>query len=103
MTLRPQTQARHVLSVSRSLLVLQLTREPTRPAPTRLVDVETGETLRVASGDKSASQAVMALGVLGALGEVGSLPVMEATALNPSEDPEVRWEATRQLLALGPE
>jgi len=102
LTLRPQTQARHVLSVSRSLLVLQLTREPTRPAPTQLVDVETGETLRFASGDKSASQAVMAFGVLGALGEMGSLPVMEATALYQSEDPEVRWEATRQLLALGP-
>ncbi|MEM7702108.1 MAG: hypothetical protein AAF251_09260 [Pseudomonadota bacterium] len=102
LTLRPRAQARHVLSVSRTLLVLQLTREPPRPAPTRLVDLETGETLRTASGDKSASQAVMALGVLGALHDMGSLSVMEATALNRDEDAEVRWESTRQLLALGP-
>lgn len=102
LTLAPRTQARHVLSVSRLLLVLQLTSEPVRPASTRLVDIESGETLRLASGDKSASQAVMALGVLGALREAGSMSVMEATALNLSEDSEVRWESMRQLLALEP-
>lgn len=100
--LRPRCEARQVLGVARSLLLLQLTREPARPAPTRLVSLETGETLRTASGDKSASQTVMALGVLGALREYSALDVMERTALNRNEDSEVRWEAVRQSLALGP-
>ena len=100
--LRPRCEARQVLDVARSLLLLQLTREPARPAPTRLVSLDTGETLRTASGDKSASQAVMALAVLGALREDGALEVMEQTALNPNEDQDVRWEAVRQALALGP-
>ncbi len=95
-----QTEARQVLRVERTLLLLQLIREPERPAPTRLVDLSSGETLRIASGDKSASQAVMALSVLGALGECGALEIMEKTALNARENPDVRWEAARQCLAL---
>lgn len=100
--LQSQRQARQILNVQTSLLLLQLTREPTRPAPTRQVSLETGTTLRTASGDKSASQSVMALGVLGAIGDYSALPAMEDTALNMSEDPEVRWEAARQRLGLGP-
>lgn len=99
---RAETEARQVLRVTRSLTLLQLTREPQHPAPTREVSLDTGETVRSASGDKSASQAVMALGVLGALREYEALSVMEQTARNPKEDAEVRWEAVRQTLGLGP-
>ncbi|MEM6584900.1 MAG: hypothetical protein AAF692_04020 [Pseudomonadota bacterium] len=101
-TLNPRSEAREVLKVEDTLLVLRLTREPRRTAPTRLVDLATGQTSRTASGDKSASQAVMALSVLGALGDEGALDVMAQTALNREDDADVRWEAARQALALGP-
>jgi len=102
MALQAQRKARQILNVETSLLLLQLTREPKRPSPTRQVSLETGTTLRTASGDKSASQAVMALGVLGALSDYSALPTMEVTALDVGEDPEVRWEAARQTLGLSP-
>ncbi|MEM7689411.1 MAG: hypothetical protein AAF291_10355 [Pseudomonadota bacterium] len=103
LSVNASTQARQIHKVERSALLLQLTREPARPRPTRLVSLTSGETLRTASGDKSASQAVMALGVLGALGERGAISVMQETALNREEDPDVRWEAARQTLGLEPE
>jgi hypothetical protein len=96
-------EARQVCRVDRSLLLLRLTREPARPAPTREVALSTGAVLRAASGDRAASEAVMALCVLGALGDEAALGVMEQTALEPSEDREVRWEAVRQTLALSRE
>ena len=98
--LRARCEARQILKVERSHLLLQLTREPERPAPTRLVSLETGETQHTASGDKSASQAVMALSVLGALKTRASLEGMEETARNLAEDQDVRWEALRQALGL---
>ena len=98
---KAQIGARHILSVERTLLLLQLTREPQRPKPVREVALDTGVDLRTASGDKSASQAVMALSVLGALRDFGALDVMHATALNREEDLDVRWEAVRQTLGLG--
>lgn len=99
--LRPLIEMREIVDVERSLMILQLTREADRPRPTREVDLETGAILRTASGDKSASQSVMALSVLGALKSYGALDVMERTALNAEEDIEVRWEAVRQTLGLG--
>ncbi|MEL6485757.1 MAG: hypothetical protein AAFQ13_01245 [Pseudomonadota bacterium] len=93
--------ARHILHVERTLLLLQLAREPQRPKPVREIALDTGVERRTASGDKSASQAVMALSVLGALKEYGALDVMHQTALNRDEDPDVRWEAVRQMLGLG--
>ncbi|MEM6856674.1 MAG: hypothetical protein AAF559_02295 [Pseudomonadota bacterium] len=93
---------RHIVRVERTMLILQLTREPKRPKPVREIALDTGVELRTASGDKSASQAVMALSVLGALRDFGALDVMHATALNRDEDLDVRWEAVRQTLGLGP-
>ena len=101
-SLKPRLQSRQILKVERSLLLLQLSREPETPAPTRLVDLATGETVRIASGAKATSEAVMALSVLGALGDRSALDVMERTALNDHEDADVRWEALRQALALDP-
>ena len=98
---KARTGARHILQVERTLLLLQLTREPPRPLPVREIALDTGVELRTASGDKSASQAVMALSVLGALKDYGALDVMHATALNRDEDLDVRWEAVRQTLGLG--
>ena len=44
----------------------------------------------------------MALGVLGALQDHDALEMMEETALNSTEDLDVRWEAVRQALGLEP-
>ncbi len=98
---RPMAEARHIVRVERSLVLLQLTREPLRARPVREVSLATGAVVRTASGDKSASQTVMALSVLGALRAYNSLDVMEETALNLEEDVDVRWEAARQALGLG--
>jgi len=97
---RANCETRQIVNVERSLLVLQLTREPVRPQPMREVDLSSSTVLRVASGDKSASQALMALSVLGALGSHASLNVMEHTAFHSGEDVDVRWEAVRQVLGL---
>ena len=91
---------RHIVRVERTLLILRLAREPRRPKPVREIALDTGVELRTASGDKSASQALMAISVLGALRDFGALDVMHATALNREEDPDVRWEAVRQTLGL---
>jgi hypothetical protein len=93
-------QTREILQVERALLLLELAREPQRPAPVREVALDTGETLRTASGDKSASEAMMALSVLGTLGDDSALEVMECMALKREEAPDLRWEAVRQALAL---
>ncbi len=97
-----QVHARQVLRVERAFVLLELAREPARPAPAREVDLETGRTTRLASGDKSASQAIMALSVLGALGDSGAPDAMENIALRHDEAEDVRWEAVRQALALEP-
>ena len=99
-TTQTATEARQILLVTRSLLILQLVREPAKPRPTCLVQISSGEVLQTASGDKSASQAVMALGVLGAMKAEQSCEAICATVLNREEDVEVRWEAARQLLGL---
>ena len=44
----------------------------------------------------------MALGVLGALQDHDPMEMMEETALNSTEDLDVRWEAVRQALGLEP-
>ena len=81
------------------MVLLQLSREPERPRATREIDLVTGNTIRMASGDKSASQAVMALAVLGSLEYEQAVTALEKTALNDHEDADVRWEAVRQCLA----
>lgn len=97
---RPLCEARQIISVETPLVMLQLVREPKSPAPTREVSLNDGRVLRAASGDKSASRAVMALGVLGALGDAPALDAMGQTARNRAEDAQVRWEAVRQILGM---
>ncbi len=95
-----QVSARQVRRVENTLLVLQLSREPAAPEPTVEISLEDGGIIRTATGDKSASQALMAIGVLGALGARSALDAMRDTALNRREDNDVRWEAVRQTLSL---
>ncbi|BDI60650.1 hypothetical protein [Qipengyuania nanhaisediminis] len=97
---QPQNETRQIVRVSQSLLVLQLTRTPARPAPTLERRTADGAVLRAVSGDKRASQQVMALAVLGALGQREAIADMARFALARENDPEARWEAVRQVAAL---
>ncbi|MEO0464487.1 MAG: hypothetical protein AAF127_15265 [Pseudomonadota bacterium] len=100
MTLTPGAETRQVLSVKSALVMLQLTRDPERPKPSREVLLATGHEAQRASGDKAASQALMATAVLGALGATNALDVLAETALARAEEPDLRWEAVRQSLSL---
>ena len=97
---RPLEHARHVLQVEEALLSLQLTRIPPRPRPTLEFRLSDGKLVREASGDKRASEQVMALGVLGALGDKSVLAPIATFAREREHDCDARWEALRQLLAL---
>ncbi|MHA7818970.1 MAG: hypothetical protein ACX930_04910 [Erythrobacter sp.] len=97
---RPGIHARHVLSVENSLLVLQLTRAPACPGPSLEIQLSDGAIVRRISGDKRASEQVMALAVLGALGDTESTGPIAAFARACDHDNDARWEAVRQSLAL---
>ena len=55
--------------------------------------------MQQSSGDRRASEDVMALGVLGALDYETARGPMREYALDPVRDKDARWEAVRQLLA----
>jgi hypothetical protein len=93
-------EARQFVDVAGSLLVLQLTRAPRQPEATREYRLADGALVRSASGDKNASRAMLALGVLGALESPPALDAMAQVALDQMREPDLRWEAVRQLLAL---
>lgn len=99
-TLHPLRDMRQIVRVEHSLLVIQLTRTPERPAPSREYRIADGALLQTVSGDKRASALVMALGVLGALGQARTLDAIVAFARNRAGDTEARWEAVRQVLAM---
>jgi len=97
---RPRQDARQIVAVERSLSVLQLTRTRPRPAPTCEHRLSDGKLVQRSSGDRQASEDVMALGVLGALGDGRSVPQMREVALDAFRDRDVRWEAVRQVIAM---
>lgn len=97
---RDASASRQVLKVNGALLVLQLSRPPERPKPSREVRLSDGKVIQTASGNKAASQRLMALAVLGASGHDFAIGAMTERALDPSEDTDVRWEAVRQALAM---
>ncbi|WP_416831357.1 MAG: hypothetical protein ACMUJI_14600 [Erythrobacter sp.] len=93
-------ESRQFVGVQRSVTLLQLIRTPKRPAPTLVYNLADSALVQQSSGDKRASQQVMALGVLGALGNSAAIAPMIAFASDPSHDTTARWEAVRQVLAL---
>ncbi len=95
-----RTEARQFEQVEQSLLLLQLTRTPAQPCPTREVRIDDGALVREASGNRRASEQLMALGVLGALGRPDTIAPMIAFARNEANDRDARWEAVRQTLAM---
>jgi hypothetical protein len=96
------TRTRRMVPSSGPVLLLQLTRVPPAPRPTRQVCVRSGAVLSRASGDKQASRDHLALAVLGALEHRPALGVMAAVARAPGREADLRWEAVRQSLALDP-
>ncbi len=92
--------ARQIIAVTRPLLVLQLTREASNPAPSRELALPSGRLLGTISASKEASQQMMALEVIGALGHRAGLGTMESLALDRRAGRDLRWEALRQVLGL---
>ena len=96
----PGSAARHFARVGPSLLLLQLSRSPEAPGPTREYRLCDGQLVQESSGDKRASEQQMALAVLGALGQCRSCKPMAEFALCSANEDNARWEAVRQLLAI---
>ncbi|MBD2842314.1 HEAT repeat domain-containing protein [Erythrobacter rubeus] len=93
-------QARQVVDVDGSMVLLQLSRTPRQPKPTQEFRLVDSALLRSTSGDKSASERLMALAVIGAMDHRQALPLMAERARDLDEDLDVRWEAVRQTLGL---
>lgn len=93
-------EARQITAITRPLLVLQLTREAARPAPSREVALPCGRLLQTISACKRSSQQMMALGVLGALAHRPALAAIEQLAQDTAAERDLRWEALRQVLGL---
>ena len=100
LVMKPMRNMRHVVNVRSSLSVLQLSRTPEHARPSREYGVADAKLIKITSGDRRASEHVMALGVLGALGQERCLPTMIAFAERMQEDADARWEAVRQVLAM---
>ncbi|MEL7446019.1 MAG: hypothetical protein AAGK02_09415, partial [Pseudomonadota bacterium] len=100
--LRPKHDARQFVHVSGMLSVLQLSRTLGEGAADTIVYSLTDASIaHRSSGDKRASQNVMALAVLGAMEHSPAISTMTELAVSPG-NLEVRWEAIRQLLAIKP-
>ncbi|RNJ61927.1 MAG: hypothetical protein EDM03_10475 [Porphyrobacter sp. IPPAS B-1204] len=92
--------ARQIITVSRPLLMLQLTREAARPRPAREIALANGRLIKTISGCKQTSQQMMALCVLGALRHAGALSAMAGLGCDQAAERDLRWEALRQTLAM---
>jgi len=93
-------EAREFVEVQQSVLALQLSRTPMRAKASREYRLDDALLVQQVSGDKHASEHVMALGVLGALKDREAIAGMEGFACNRGNDPDARWEAVRQTLAM---
>lgn len=94
-----RTEARQITKVNGTMLLMQLSRVPEKPCPVREFRLSDDRLVKTSSGDKRASQKVMALAVLGAMDQMKALDTIEALALDQAQDDDVRWEALRQVLA----
>lgn len=96
----PICAAREFVEVEQSLLILQLSRTSLRPRPSREYRLDDGALVQQISGDRKASEQLMALSVLGALDHREALSEMERFARHEGNDLDARWEAVRQSIAL---
>ena len=93
-------ETRQITAITHPLLLLQLTCEAARPAPSQEIALADGAVIKTISGCKVTGQNIMALGVLGALAHRPALAEMERLALDSAALRDLRWEALRQCLAL---
>ena len=92
--------SREICRVEGRLVVLQLVRVAGEPRPTCEYRLDDGALLHRSCADKRASQAEMALAVLGEMGRADAVAVMADLA---DDGPDhLRWEALRHALALDP-
>lgn len=103
MTLCPRDNARQLIEVGQTFLTLQLTRSSPHAQPSCEYRLSDGAMVQQSSGNKRASEQVMALSVLGALQHHGAIGPMEVFAQDIAHDPDARWEAVRQALAMNTE
>ena len=94
------TTAREICEVEGSFAVLQLVRGASAPQPTCEYSLAEGELLHRSCGDKRASQAEMALAVLGEMGRRDAVPAIASLAQSGPD--HLRWEAVRHALAMDP-
>ncbi len=102
-TLAPCHNARQLTEVGQTFLTLQLTRSPAHARPSCEYRLSDSQLIQQSSGNKRASEQVMALAVLGAMEHQDAVGPMADFACNAAHDPDARWEAVRQALGLNTE
>ncbi|WP_205651105.1 HEAT repeat domain-containing protein [Tsuneonella mangrovi] len=90
--------ARMFDSIDGRLVTLRLSRTANDPEPSREFRIDTGELVHRASGDRKSSRRLMALTVLARTKHPDAVPRL--VELTHSGDPDVRWQALRECLAL---
>ncbi|MCR2835095.1 hypothetical protein [Parerythrobacter lacustris] len=91
-------QAKQVVRVDQSLVMLRLSRAPERPRPSVELCLADGRIVHRATGDRRESCREMAMAVLTAMGRTDAVPALAARALLGGC--EERWQTLRHCLAL---
>ena len=98
--LRDAREAKRVMAISASLVVLRLSRTPVRPEPSRQFDLASGRLLHRASGDRRESRHELAMALLGRMKQPGATEVLAEIARDRGASDHLRWQALRECLAL---
>lgn len=96
--LQDRHQAKQVVRVARSLVILRLSRVPERPRPSIELRLADGRIVHRATGDRRESCRETAMAVLTAMGRTDAVPALAARATMGEH--EGRWQALRHCLAL---
>tara|TARA_B100000378_G_scaffold43987_1_gene32978 strand:+ start:1705 stop:2490 length:786 start_codon:yes stop_codon:yes gene_type:complete len=91
--------SRAIVELDEPLVLLRLAREPEHPAPTRQVEIATGQIIHRASASPAEGRAELAAGLLGAMGRTDAAPALARYACGQAGE-GARWQALRNALAL---
>ena len=92
-------RSRAIVQLDAPLVLLRLTREPERPAPTRQVEIASGRIVHRASASPAEGRAELAAALVGAMGRTDAAPALARYACGQEGEGE-RWQALRNALAL---